>query len=121
MPAISTTSDSGADVDDARAEDLGQLHDRRRGSRASARDLDQRQIADDRRAIGDVLDAHARESACRGAPGSAARRRRRSATTTVMRETPGVSLWPTVSDSMLKPRRRNSDATRFSTPGRSST
>ena len=26
-----------------------------------------------------------------------------------MRETPGVSVWPTVSDSMLKPRRRKSD------------
>ena len=38
-----------------------------------------------------------------------------------MRETPGRSVWPTVSDSMLKPRRRNSDETRLSTPGRSST
>ncbi len=41
--------------------------------------------------------------------------------TIVMRETPGVSVWPTVSESMLKARRRNSDATRFSTPGLSST
>src|ERR1700704_2881946 len=38
-----------------------------------------------------------------------------------MRETPGVSVWPTVSDSMLKARRRNNDATRFRTPGLLST
>src|SRR3954451_2546511 len=42
-------------------------------------------------------------------------------TTTVMRDTPGVSLCPTVSEVMLKLRRRNSDATRLRTPGRSST
>ena len=36
-------------------------------------------------------------------------------------ETPGVSVWPTVSESMLKARRRKSEATRFSTPGLSST
>src|SRR5271155_1617009 len=42
-------------------------------------------------------------------------------TTIVMRETPGFSVCPTVSDSMLKPRRRNSDATRFKTPGLFST
>ena len=39
----------------------------------------------------------------------------------VMREMPAVSVWPTVSESMLKARRRNSDATRLSTPGLSST
>src|SRR5512141_1315832 len=39
----------------------------------------------------------------------------------VIRETPLFSVWPTVSDSMLKPRRRNSDATRFRTPGLFST
>ena len=39
----------------------------------------------------------------------------------VMRETPGRSVWPTVSDSMLKARRRNREAMRFSTPGLSST
>src|ERR1700722_11197763 len=39
----------------------------------------------------------------------------------VMRETPGFSVCPTVSDSMLKPRRRKSDATRFITPGLFST
>jgi hypothetical protein len=33
----------------------------------------------------------------------------------------GVSVWPTVSDSMLNARRRNSDATRFRTPGLFST
>src|SRR5271157_6211662 len=38
-----------------------------------------------------------------------------------MRETPGLSVCPTVSDSMLKFLRRNRDATRFSTPGLSST
>ena len=42
-------------------------------------------------------------------------------TTIVMRDTPCVSAWPTASDSMLKPRRRQSEATRFRTPGRSST
>ena len=42
-------------------------------------------------------------------------------TTTVMRETPACSVRPTVSDSMLNARRRNSDATRFSTPGLLST
>src|SRR5579885_2792766 len=42
-------------------------------------------------------------------------------TTIVIREIPGFSVWPTVSDSILKPRRRNSDATRFSTPGLFST
>src|SRR5919198_804534 len=42
-------------------------------------------------------------------------------TTMVMRETPGLSVWPTVSDSILKARRRNSEATRFSTPGLFST
>src|SRR3954452_20089851 len=42
-------------------------------------------------------------------------------TTTVMRDTPGVSLCPTASEMMLKLRRRKSDATRFRTPGRSST
>src|SRR4051794_14493482 len=41
--------------------------------------------------------------------------------TMVMRETPARSVWPTVSDSMLKPRRRMSDVTRVSTPGWSST
>jgi hypothetical protein len=41
--------------------------------------------------------------------------------TIVMRETPAVSVWPTVSESILNARRRNSDATRFSTPGLSST
>src|SRR5687768_12225882 len=38
-----------------------------------------------------------------------------------MRDTPATSVRPTVSDSMLKARRRNSDATRLSTPGLSST
>src|SRR4029079_5398935 len=41
--------------------------------------------------------------------------------TMVMRETPGVSLCPTASEMMLRLRRRECDATRFSTPGRSST
>src|SRR3954463_4084568 len=41
--------------------------------------------------------------------------------TMVMRETPARSVWPTVSDSMLKPRRRMSEVTRVSTPGWSST
>src|ERR1700712_4087780 len=38
-----------------------------------------------------------------------------------MRETPAVSVCPTVSDSMLKPRRRKSDEIRFRTPGLLST
>ena len=42
-------------------------------------------------------------------------------TTMVIRESPGVSVCPTVSDSMLKARRRNSEATRFRTPGLLST
>src|SRR5271154_67165 len=42
-------------------------------------------------------------------------------TTMVMREMPGFSVCPTVSDSILKPRLRNSDATRFRTPGLFST
>ena len=41
--------------------------------------------------------------------------------TMVIRETPGCSVWPTVSDSILKPRRRISDATLVNTPGSSST
>src|SRR6202022_3234649 len=39
----------------------------------------------------------------------------------VMRETSGFSVRPTVSESILKARRRNSDATRVSTPGLFST
>src|SRR5207302_7353877 len=39
----------------------------------------------------------------------------------VMRETSGFSVRPTVSESMLKARRRNRDATRVSTPGLFST
>ena len=39
----------------------------------------------------------------------------------VMRDTSGFSVRPTVSESMLKARRRNSDATRVSTPGLFST
>src|SRR5216684_3557126 len=42
-------------------------------------------------------------------------------TTSVIRETPGRSVVPTVSEEMLNPRRRNSDTTRFNAPGRSST
>ena len=38
-----------------------------------------------------------------------------------LRETPTSSVRPTVSDSMLNARRRNSEATRFSTPGLLST
>src|SRR5579872_6513667 len=38
-----------------------------------------------------------------------------------MRETSGFSVRPTVSESMLKARRRNSEATRVSTPGLFST
>ena len=41
--------------------------------------------------------------------------------TTVIRETSAVSVCPTVSDSMLNARRRNSEATRLSTPGLLST
>src|SRR5687768_13885039 len=39
----------------------------------------------------------------------------------VMRDTPATSVRPTVSDSMLKARRRNTSATRLRTPGLSST
>src|SRR3989440_8647408 len=42
-------------------------------------------------------------------------------TTKVIRDTPGHSVVPTVSEAMLKPRRRKSDTTRLSAPGRSST
>jgi hypothetical protein len=38
-----------------------------------------------------------------------------------MREMSGFSVRPTASDSMLKLRRRNKDATRFNTPGLFST
>ena len=38
-------------------------------------------------------------------------------TTTVIRETPATSDVPTLSEWMLKPRRRNSDETRLRTPG----
>ena len=51
----------------------------------------------------------------RAAPPSSVR------TTTVIRETPAISDVPTLSEWMLNPRRRNSDDTRFSTPGWSST
>src|SRR6202795_1326953 len=46
---------------------------------------------------------------------------RPASTVMVMRETSGFSVRPTVSESMLKARRRNSDATRVSTPGLFST
>src|SRR5271157_1930752 len=46
---------------------------------------------------------------------------RSASTVIVMRETSGFSVRPTVSESMLKARRRNSDATRVSTPGLFST
>src|SRR5687767_3066181 len=39
----------------------------------------------------------------------------------VMRDTPGLSVCPTVNDSMLKARRRKSDETRVNTPGLFST
>src|ERR1700693_660145 len=42
-------------------------------------------------------------------------------TVMVMRETSGFSVRPTVSESMLKARRRNNEATRVSTPGLFST
>src|SRR5260370_29443358 len=42
-------------------------------------------------------------------------------TVMVMREASGFSVRPTVSESMLKARRRNSEATRVSTPGLFST
>jgi hypothetical protein len=41
--------------------------------------------------------------------------------TIVIREMPGTSVRPTVSDSMLNARRLNNEATRFRTPGLSST
>src|SRR5262245_4822185 len=44
---------------------------------------------------------------------------RLASTTRVIREMPSASVWPTVSESMLYPRRRRSDAMRFSTHGRS--
>src|SRR4029077_6104869 len=46
---------------------------------------------------------------------------RSASTVMVMRDTSGFSVRPTVSESMLKARRRNSDATRVSTPGLFST
>ena len=44
-----------------------------------------------------------------------------ASTTIVMRETLSTSVSPTASESMLKPRRENSPATRARTPGRFST
>src|SRR5580704_2444887 len=46
---------------------------------------------------------------------------RSASTVMVMRDTSGFSVRPTVSESMLKARRRNSDATRVKTPGLFST
>src|SRR6266481_2292732 len=46
---------------------------------------------------------------------------RSASTTIVMRETSGLSVRPTVSESILKARRRNSEATRVNTPGLFST
>src|ERR1700731_1211598 len=46
---------------------------------------------------------------------------RSASTVMVMRDTSGFSVRPTVRESMLKARRRNSDATRVSTPGLFST
>src|ERR1700680_5087665 len=46
---------------------------------------------------------------------------RSASTTIVMRETSGFSVRPTVSESMLNARRRNSEATRVKTPGLFST
>src|SRR5712692_9149840 len=46
---------------------------------------------------------------------------RSASTVMVMRDTSGFSVRPTVSESMLKARRRNSEATRVSTPGLFST
>src|SRR5713101_2430856 len=46
---------------------------------------------------------------------------RSASTVMVMRDTSGFSVRPTVNESMLKARRRNSEATRVSTPGLFST
>ena len=57
LPVISTISESGDDVDDARAEDVGELHDlRARVSRVAATLISARSRSTDG-ALGDVLDA----------------------------------------------------------------
>ncbi len=92
----------GRDVDDARAEDLGELHDLRARLRPSSSTLI---IASSRKTDGcarDVVDAQHVRRACRGSPRCGAAPHSSASTTIVMRETPAVSVWPTVSDSMLK-------------------
>ncbi len=121
MPVISMISDSGATSTTRARKTSRELHHVRRAFAWSARDLDQRQVARDRRRVGDVLDAQHVDQLVEVRLDAARAVVVGCRTTIVMRETPGFSVWPTVSDSMLKPRRRNSDATRFSTPGLSST
>jgi hypothetical protein len=60
---------------------------------------------------GDVVNCNSTWSAMFGGP----------STTMVIREIPGSSVVPTARLSMLNPRRRNREETRFRTPGRSST
>ena len=83
-------------------------------------DLDERQFARDRRRLGDVVHVdHVFKFKQAGADAVAGFCRcladQREA------RQPGRSLRPTVSELMLMFRRRNSDATRVSTPGKSST
>ena len=107
-------------VDDAGAEDMRQLHDLRRVSGVAATLIMARSRMTDGVA-GHVFDAAARSPACTGWPRAAARRLRRYRRRWSCARRPASRCGPTVSDSMLKARRRNSDATRFSTPGLFST
>ena len=83
-------------------------------------DLDERQFPDEGRTIGDVLDAqHVHEFLevrhdPQGAAGIGLRHRGHP-------RDARASLCPTVSEWMLNPRRRKSEATRLRTPGWSST
>ena len=84
-------------------------------------DLHEAELADERGLVREVVDAEHVDQLVEVGLDDAGAGRRYASTTTVRRETPGWSVRPTVSDSMLKLRRRKSDATRLSTPGMSST
>ena len=109
----------GSEIDDAGAEDLNEVEDLRAIARRGGH-LDEREFAGDVGRLGDVVDVddvfeleEAGANAMAGFGGASQTR--------VRRESPARSLRPTVSELILMFRRRKSEATRVSTPGRSST
>ena len=106
-------------VDDAGTEHLDEVKDlgtvARRGSH-----LDQREFTRHIGSLGDIVHVdnvlEFEEAGANTMPGFL-----RASQTSVRRDSPGRSLRPTVSELMLMFNRRNNDATRVNTPGKSST